>query len=86
LKAWGAKDLALDDAALQPSAEELAASVFYVLKPAKRQNGECWFRTGKTCPFSKEGLLKAGVKTEKIAEISRIYTLCGDPATHGATA
>jgi predicted acylesterase/phospholipase RssA len=86
LQAWGAKDLALDDAAFKPSNEEVAADIFYVLKPAKRLNGQCWFRTGKLCPFSKEGLLEAAVKDEKIAEISQIYTLCGDPATHGATA
>jgi len=86
LKAWGAKNLALDDAALKPSKKQIEADIFYVLKPAKRQNGECWFRIGKTCPFSKEGLEQAGVKTEKIPEVSQIYTLCGEPTTHGATA
>jgi predicted acylesterase/phospholipase RssA len=76
LAAWGAKDLALDRRAFMP-----------ILKPAKREKkGECWFRTGKTCPFSEEGLLPAGVDRKKISEISQIYTLCGDPVTHGAEA
>jgi predicted acylesterase/phospholipase RssA len=95
LEAWGAKDLALDRAAFKPAAGQVAAGASgvcakdvnsLVLKPQNRTNGQCWFRTGKTCPFSEKGLLQAGVDPKKIPEVSQIYALCGDPATHEATA
>jgi hypothetical protein len=48
----------------------------------KRKPGICWFRQTSRCPFSQEALKEAGVAKEKIEEVSRIYELCGDPATH----
>jgi predicted acylesterase/phospholipase RssA len=83
LTAWGARDLALDDAAFIPVSKQGTCDVSYDLNPAnKRDNGQCWFRTGKTCPFSREGLLQAHVDEKKIPEVQQIYKLCGDPATH----
>jgi predicted acylesterase/phospholipase RssA len=86
LTAWGAKNLALDHAAFQPTAAQTAAGVSDALNPQGRGKGECWFRTGRTCPFSKEGLLLAKVDPKKIPEVEQIYKLCGDPATHGTKA
>lgn len=76
LKAWGAKNLAFEEKSFPSNASDN-------LTPAKQRDcGECWFRVGKICPFSKKGLLQAGVNEKKIPEVSQIYTLCGDPATH----
>jgi len=82
LEAWGAKNLALDTAAFQPPNGQ-GAGAQDILNPQPRQNGECWFRNGKICPFSKEGLLQANVDSKKIPEVEQIYKLCGEPVTHG---
>jgi hypothetical protein len=89
LAGWGAKDLDLDPntfTLLDQHGQETtvvtnAASV--QLDPASdRKTGKCWFRNDKLCPFSREGLLASKVRGEKIPEISEIYTLCGDVASH----
>jgi len=55
----------------------------YVLQPsAKRGKGECWFRHGVPCPFSRRQLEAAKVAEEKLDEIEEIYWTCGNPATH----
>ncbi len=55
----------------------------YRLQPApKRPKGQCWFRSGVDCPFSRRKLEEAGVLPQKVEELEEIYWLCGDPATH----
>jgi predicted acylesterase/phospholipase RssA len=56
-----------------------------VLKPKKGEPGQCWFRTGELCPFSREKLTSNGVTDKtRLRELSRVYDLCGDPATHAS--
>jgi len=58
-----------------------------VLKPHKddKQPGQCWFRTGALCPFSRDKLMSNGVTDKtRLRELSRVYDLCGEPATHAS--
>jgi hypothetical protein len=54
------------------------------LKPQKADSeGGCYFRRDTPCPFSARALRTSGVTdVVKIRELSRIYDLCRDPATH----
>lgn len=71
----------LDEEGTAPSQPTMESSP--QLRPlGTRAPGVCWFRTGSKCPFSVPALEEAGVSKQKIEEISRIYQLCGDPATH----
>lgn len=49
-----------------------------------KDSNVCWFRKETHCPFSPGSLEAAGVAAEKRAEISQIYRLCGDAASHRA--
>jgi predicted acylesterase/phospholipase RssA len=90
LRAWGANpDLHLD-AQCFPFFDRAGKRVdtphrgsTYSLQPAaKRAKGQCWFRIGVDCPFSRSKLEEAGVAPQKVDELEEIYWLCGNPATH----
>ncbi|HXH38104.1 MAG TPA: patatin-like phospholipase family protein, partial [Thermoanaerobaculia bacterium] len=56
-----------------------------VLTPRKdvKVDGQCWFRNEELCPFSRNKLMANGVTDEtRLHELSQVYLLCGDPATH----
>lgn len=90
LKAWGAKsDLRLDPDCFPffdregKRVETPHEHTTYRLAPAaKRPEGECWFRKGVPCPFSRKELQVAHVAPQKVEELEEIYWVCGDPATH----
>jgi len=44
--------------------------------------GECWFRTGISCPFSPKSLEGLTLDEETAREVGRIYERCGEPQTH----
>lgn len=58
------------------------------LIPQKREDGGCWFRIDKTCPFSETATRAlnsrqtAAVTPTQMAELHRIYLECGRPETH----
>ena len=90
LQAWGARrDLHLDEACFrfvdkhgQPVPAPVPRGTYELVPAAKRPKGECWFRHGVPCPFSRTALQDAGVEKRKIDELEEIYWLCGNPATH----
>jgi predicted acylesterase/phospholipase RssA len=55
---------------------------------ANRENeakGECWYRSGCQCPFSRQGLANAGspsLAPNTHDSVERIYHLCGKKKTH----
>lgn len=90
LRAWGATtELAIDPKTIQfrtregePVKEPVHRGT-YTLEPARsRKNGDCWFRTGVACPFSRAKLRESQVAASKLDELEEIYWLCGNPATH----
>jgi predicted acylesterase/phospholipase RssA len=50
----------------------------------KERTGECWYRPGVPCTFSRATLtaLKAGIPTDTIEELAEIHRACGRPETH----
>lgn len=90
LRAWGVHgDLRLDpscfrftDGSGKPVDKPVSGGTYELLPAAKRGPGECWFRNGVVCPFSKDALQKAHVAKQKIEELEEIYWLCGNPVTH----
>jgi len=63
----------------------LPETVDPVLKPKNGNPGQCWFRTGELCPFSREKLTSKDVTDKtRLRELSRVYDLCGDTATHAS--
>lgn len=51
---------------------------------ATREPGECWFRSGATCPFSRQRTEELGqaVPEELRDELAHIHELCGQKITH----
>lgn len=91
LKAWGVReDFRLDESCFRfvdrdgyVLGEPTAKGTTCELKPAaNRKDGQCWFRVGVPCPFSRKALQNAEVGKQKIEELEEIYWLCGNPATH----
>lgn len=90
---WGIKSLLDGDNAIDPKAVEIRddAELEVRLYPqsrrsdgTKREPGECWFRSGATCPFSRERVEDLGeaVPEELRNELARIHALCGEKITH----
>ena len=91
--AWGLKSL-VDDS--ENSIEEQAVQILdeeqlnVRLFPRRRRSsgqsrsrGECWFRRGVLCPFSRERVQEDSDVTEVLAdELHKIYELCGEQETH----
>ncbi len=50
--------------------------------PRAGEKGDCWFRPGTPCPFSKDRLEKTGLPAHTQLELQQIHTLCGKPETH----
>lgn len=92
LKAWGAKpDLRIDPGSFRfvdgdgrPVAGPVPGGTYALVPARKREAGECWFRNGVPCPFSKKALEAAEVAPQKVEELEEIYWFCGNPATHRA--
>jgi hypothetical protein len=63
-----------------PSAEQISSDNPY--RGQRGRNGECWFRQGEMCPFSRPELEKLKLKPQTETELAQIHQLCGDPATH----
>ena len=83
-KAWGVSEAA---ARVTPSTSGPPLPV-----RDKKRPGECWFRTGPDCPFSKKVLERltqtapqggpTWIGPATIEEVNRIYELCGVAETH----
>jgi hypothetical protein len=50
----------------------------------KERSGECWYRPGVPCTFSRATLtaLNAGIPRHTIEELAQIHRACGRPETH----
>ena len=50
----------------------------------KERSGECWYRPGVPCGFSKRVLseARAGLPAQTIEELAEIHRACGKPETH----
>ncbi|MDP9121919.1 MAG: patatin-like phospholipase family protein, partial [Acidobacteriota bacterium] len=44
--------------------------------------GECWFRIGRSCPFSPGNLAKLSLEKKITQQLAGIYEACGQPETH----
>lgn len=57
-----------------------------VPNPRPEHDGDCWYRTGATCPFSDAGIRQSqgatGVKPETRRMLTMIYEECGKSHTH----
>jgi predicted acylesterase/phospholipase RssA len=92
VESWGIREgldfdadcFAFSDANANPSEKEQMKSNCDLLPARVREPDVCWFRTQSRCPFSPGKLTEAGVAKEKIEEISQIYRVCGDAASHSA--
>ena len=76
---WGIQGLdRVDSQAVLVDAERLT------LVPQRKGKaaGECWFRTGVTCPFSPASLAELSIEEETAAQLGRIYQYCGQVETH----
>jgi predicted acylesterase/phospholipase RssA len=88
---WGMKSLLDGDNAIDPKAVEIRdkAELEVQLHPQPRgsegkKRGECWFRSGASCPFSEERTKQLGeaVSERLRKELAQIYELCGQKTTH----
>jgi len=59
-----------------------------LLRPQKagKKTGECWFRKGIPCPFSRQAVAQLPTEkplpTKTVTEIDKIYQICGEASTH----
>lgn len=44
--------------------------------------GECWFRTGVSCPFSPKSLAELTLEEGTARQVGQIYEVCGEAKTH----
>jgi hypothetical protein len=59
-----------------------------LLQPQKagKKTGECWFRKGIPCSFSRQAVAQLPTEkplpTKTVTEIDKIYQICGEASTH----
>jgi hypothetical protein len=77
--AWGARGLDRMD-----PHSVLRGTAQLTLVPRRRGKaaGECWFRTGVSCPFSRAALAELSLAEDTKEQVAQIYELCGQPTTH----